>query len=91
MIDESKLHELARAEVDRHKARGALFDKKALRFNDIVAAGVHYSRCGAIQRQGVAEDGVREAVEACVIGSAMHVPGRGPLTMIQTWMEAGAK
>lgn len=85
MIKETdeELHIEARRYTEQRKAAGAIFDKKMLRFNDIVAVGRFYGQCG----DGLAAiAGVREAVDACVKGDPQYVPGRGPLTMIQPWM-----
>jgi len=86
-IDPQSLHAHARAYATALKAAGAMFDKKHLRFNDIVEVGLHYSRCGVSPSLDVALAGVREAVDACVIDDPQYIAGKGPLTMIQLWME----
>lgn len=64
---EAGLHAYARELVATHKARGHRIDKKQLRFNDIVAVGSFYARCGFDPLNlDAARAGVREAVEACI-------------------------
>jgi hypothetical protein len=86
-IDENRLHIYARELVDKYKSDGSQFDKKQLRFNDIVNIGLHYSRCGTIPSQAIAESGIHEAVEACIIGNLAHIKGGSILSMINKWME----
>ena len=63
-------------------------DKSLLRWNDIVAVGVHYYKCGMPRDISIAEDGVIEALEACNPACKhAYIKGRGPLTMINRWME----
>lgn len=80
------LHIEARRYADERKAAGAVFDKKHLRFNDIVDVGFFFADCGAIPSLELAISGVREAVDACVIGDPQYIKGRGPLSMMQPWM-----
>lgn len=101
-LDEADLHRVAREAVDALKARGATFNKKRLRFNEIVQVGLFYARCGTIPSQEVARQGVLEAVESCVtdhpgffVGFPNdHAPhphyqsGPSVLDMIQPWMTA---
>jgi len=77
------LHTYARELVEQIKTRenAPRFDKKQLRFNDIVDVGAFYGAIGACPR-----DGVREAVEACIVGDPAHVPGGSVRSMIYPWM-----
>ena len=87
MLDEPELHIAARRMAEDMAARGASFEKKMLRWNDIVAVGVFYSDCGAAPSMATAISGVKEALDACNKNDpAAYVPGRGPLSMIQEWM-----
>lgn len=92
MTIEVHLHAFARAYADQRASKGAIFDRKMLRYNDIVAVGVFYSRCRVTPSVDVAVAGVREAVDACVKDTGngapdpAYVAGRGPLTMVQEWM-----
>lgn len=87
MLDEPKLHVAARQIAEDMTARGASFDKKMLRWNDVVAVGVFYSDCGAAPSLATAILGIKEALDACNKNDpAAHVSGRGPLSMIQEWM-----
>lgn len=91
---EKQLHNEARAYAEKRRGLGAVFDKKALRWNDVVAVGNFYAKCGAKWTMAVAISGVREAIDACVkddgsgVPDPQYSPGRGPLTMIQGWMVA---
>lgn len=76
-----ELHKYAREYADLRRSSGADFDKKHLRWNDIVAVGEFYGAIGCKPKEGV-----REAVDACVKGDPQYIAGRGPLTMIQPWM-----
>jgi hypothetical protein len=82
VICETELHTYARA-----YAAERVLDKKQLRWNGIVAVGVHYARCGNSADIEIAKAGIRDAVDACTIGNSMHIPGGSVLTMIQLWME----
>ena len=82
MKTESELHIIARKLVSDEFA-GRRFDKKMLRYNDIVTVGLRYQ--SEIARPGSAEDGIREAVQCCVVGHDMHVKGRGPLTLLEAF------
>ena len=59
---------------------GPKIDKKLFRFNDVVATARRYEAEGA----GL-QAGLREAVQCCVVGHSMHVPGRGPLSLLETF------
>ena len=91
-LNEQRLHQYARAIVQEHKARGVIFDKKQLRFNDIVLVGKRYSEMlsdGHEHRiHDVAMGGVRDAVDACIKGSDMHVVGGSVLSLAPEWMIA---
>ena len=60
------LHREAREYADLCKWKGAEFDKKHLRWNDIVEVGIFYADCGVSWSMDVALAGVREAVDACI-------------------------
>lgn len=82
---EKHLHSFARAWFDAHPFKP---DKKMFRWNDIVAVGIHYMNCGDDRDLAIGEAGCIEAIEACnPENKLMYVVGRGPLTMIQKWME----
>ena len=101
------LHEFAREVVVRMKSYGVIFDKKMLRFNEIVAVGLNWSRMGFVPSDGIARAGIMDAINACVkfnphqitwnyhadreafgpFFGRDYIPGRGPETMIQKWME----
>ena len=85
MLDEQTLHTYAREKAAA--MIGAEFDKKMLRWNDVVAVGVFYSDCGVAPSMDVARYGIVEALQACDKANlAFYAAGRGPLTMIQPWM-----
>jgi hypothetical protein len=89
MMDADAMHVYARAYVARRENAGAKFDKKQLRFNDIVDVGLHYAKCCNVPTMAAARCGIVDAVDACVVGSAMHIPRGSVRSMIQPWMEAG--
>lgn len=91
---EKQLHAIAREYAAGLQGRGAILDKKVLRWNDIVAVGVFYGSCCTPWSSDSAAAGIREAVDACVKddGSGkpdpQYIAGRGPLSMIHGWMAA---
>jgi hypothetical protein len=92
MSDEQMMHRVARVYADRLKVRGWVVDKKALRFNDVVAVGAHWERCGFGENEDVFEAGIKEAVLACFKTDPDGTPNEsyaagGPKSMIHTWME----
>jgi hypothetical protein len=73
-MDHEQIHGEARLQVALAKMEGHKFDKALTRWNDIVETAEFYNN---------PRDGLTEAIECCIIGNVMHVPGRGPLTMIE--------
>lgn len=73
-MDREQLHGEARLQVALGKMEKFAFDKSLTRWNDIVETALFYHDRRA---------GLIEAIECCIIGHDMHVPGRGPLTMIE--------
>lgn len=86
MIDEEKLHSYARERVTALKAVGVVFDKKQLRFNDIVDVGLFYAACGDNVSTDIVYAGICDAVDACIPENPMHIPKGSVQTMIQDWM-----
>ena len=80
-MTEDEIHIRARAEVLRRKASGVQFDKKQLRFNDIVFTALRYGETPALRKAGM-----NEAIDACVIGDPMHVPGGSVCDIVDSWM-----
>ena len=86
-VDLARLHRFARRHAEKRKAQGAEFDKKQLRWNDIVAVGVFYGRCGAEFDMDAARGGVQEAVDSCIKNWEYGwYAGGTVLGMIQSWM-----
>ena len=81
-----ELHIMARELVASAIDRGAVMDKKQLRYNDIVECGKRYAESGAAFSDDVAREGVKEAVRACVVGDPMHVKGGSVLDLVPDWM-----
>ena len=89
-VDEGKLHALARAEVERLTKKGAEFDRKLLKYNDIVETGIRYARCGndPAKDQDIAESGVLNAVAACVRSDPLYLPRQSVKSLVYDWMIA---
>ena len=82
MVDAEQLHGVARVQVALARMDGHKFDKSQLRFNDIVHVAVSYPKMGA----ATCYDGMREAIDACIIGNDMHVPNGSVLSLAPSWM-----
>jgi hypothetical protein len=81
-----KLHAIVRADVDAINSSGRVFDKKQLRFNDIVEAGMRYGAVSSEFSENAAIWGAKEAVLACVVGDPMYVKGGSVLDIVPEWM-----
>lgn len=77
-LSDRELHVVIRACVDTMRYTGKVFDKKMLRFNDIATVARFYEKKG-----WPIENGIAEALCACVKGDPAYVPGRGPLTLLE--------
>lgn len=89
MMAHEEMHVRARELVASGRF-GYKFDKKMLRWNDIVAVGVGYQASGG---HAIAEHGIIEAIQCCIVGHDMYSPGRGPLTLLEQftqWNSASA-
>ena len=86
VIDE--LHKYARELVSFYKTQGIDFNKKMLRFNDIVDYGFHYARMAIKPTIEIAKHGVYEAVLMCIKNTAYSLDK--PIQQIISeykWME----
>ena len=89
-----ELHAEARQQVDRLKTLGVVFDKKQLRFNDIVETAIRYGRCSAVFDPAAARRGLVEAISACIPNdpmyvekpNPMYVEKSNPITIVPDWM-----
>ena len=79
MYTPEELHVIAR-QLAAGQYLGHKFDKKMLRWNDIVAVGMGYQAAGGY---ATATHGVNEAIQCCIVGHDMYSPGRGPLTLLE--------
>lgn len=82
-IEDEELHGRLRVQVALARMEGYKLDKKQLRFNALVAAARRYERLGANVLSGL-----QEALDACVYGDPMHIPGGSVETLVYDWMKA---
>lgn len=80
MTDE-ELHGRIRVQVALARMDGYEIDRKQLRFNTLVSVARRYEAIGAS-----ALCGLREALDACVVGDQMHIPGGSTETLVYDWM-----
>lgn len=89
-----ELHVKARQTFIELQEKDLPFDKKQLRYNDIVSVGVFYGQCGWGYRQEVAMKGVVEAVESCFLEitkgkpNPLFVSKGSVLSLVQDWMRS---
>ncbi len=76
----------ARIQVALGKLEGHTFDRKMIRFNDIVAGAMNYGRCGKFYSVRAAIDGLDDCVAACIVDDPMYVKGSGPAEAVYDWM-----
>lgn len=97
-----ELHSRARAVHESLVDFGHVFDKKMLRFNDVVEACLRYADCGLDDIKfdtycDRAFSALPEVLASCIkelspiwsvdkAPHSMYVPGRGPLTITYEWM-----
>lgn len=74
--------QLALARMDGHK-----IDKRVARFNELVEAARRYAACGSGD-ETVAWGGLRDAIDACIVGDPMHT-GESALGLVPDWMIEG--
>ena len=96
MTDE-ELFAVIRGAHDQLKRRheeghGPKIDKKLFRFNDIAAVARRYEAEAPNPDWGL-QQGLFEAIDCCLIGSPSHIPGRGPLTLLEgfDWMQPASE
>ena len=80
-----QMHGEARLQIALAKMEGHQIDKKICRFNDIVQCATRCGMCGEIFDTDASVSGLREAIDACIIGDPMHT-GCGPSEIIPEWM-----
>lgn len=87
-----RLHGEARLDVALGRMNGRVYDKKQLRFNEIVQTALDYTDCGSPARVEVAFAGMREAIDACAptrfdgTPNEMYVEGGSVRSLVQPWM-----
>lgn len=80
------LHRGARRLVLRERMAGRRFDKKCLRFNEIVSTALGYAALGGSMSPQVARHGLHEAIRACSPDYPQdYVAGASPLGLLQCW------
>lgn len=77
------MHGTARVQIALARMDGHAIDKKCCRFNDIVETAVQYGLLGGSFKEGAAWAGLREALDACMLGDPMHT---GEVLVVPGWM-----
>ena len=81
-----ELHIYARKQHEEMKSSGHKFDKKQLRWNDIVRVGVEYMQLGFIADPQTGLAGVREALMCCSPDfPEYYIKGGSCLSVSQPW------
>lgn len=83
---ERRMHGEARLRVHLAKMDGFSFDKKVLRFNDIVDVAFRYGRCGGSFSEAAAWGGLQEAIEACSPDFPEMYAPQSVLSLCPEWM-----
>lgn len=86
-MDERNLHEYARAKHAEMVEAGLVFDRKMLRWNDIVAVGLRYDALGVDQDISRIHGGIDEALEVCVKARDQNI--RWPISIVRTYSHIG--
>ena len=97
-----ELHSRSRAVHESMVGFGHVFDRKLLRFNDVVEACLRYADCGPsdVTFEMYAENAfsaIEQVLASCIKEmsptwyddrrpDSMYVPNQGPLTIVYDWM-----
>ena len=80
------LHGAARVQVALAKMEGNKLDKKVCRFNDLVETAIRYGCCSEEFNEKAAWDGLRDAIDCCIVGDPMYVANKTSLSLVSDWM-----
>lgn len=80
------LHGISRLQIHLAKMDGCRVDKKICRFNDIVDTAIKYGRLGENFSPVHAVSGLKEVLDACIVGDPMHYEGGYVTGIVYDWM-----
>lgn len=82
---EEKFHGIARLQIRLAQMDGRKIDRKVCRYNEIVETAMRYGRLRGVFDEGLAREGLTEAIDCCISGDPMHT-GRSCITLVPDWM-----